>query len=243
MAVEDEPEVRTYTVAALKAYGYRVLTAEDAESALRLVERAGNGIDLVLTDLVMPRMSGRDLAARLAQLRPSLKVLYMSGYSSDIVVRHGMLEDGIVLVEKPFSPEQLAQKVREVLGLPKSSRKVLALADGEGGSLVRELLLGWGYDLIEAKAHAEACELIQNTEPVDLIIAELSSQEQIAIDTLRALREAVPGVPVIAVLDASGGHFLEMERRIGADAAIAKPVSAEFLQRTVREVLTRHQTA
>ena len=65
----------------------------------------GGDIDLVLTDVVMPVLSGRDLAARLAQLRPSLKVLYMSGYSSNIIANHGILEEGSTLVEKPFSPE------------------------------------------------------------------------------------------------------------------------------------------
>ena len=120
LVVEDEPSVRSYTLAALKAYGYRVHAAEDAQAALLIVEREGDGIDLALTDLVMPHMSGRDLAARLAQLRPSLKILYMSGYSSDMIARHGTLKDGRTLVEKPFSPEQLAQKVREVLGPLKS---------------------------------------------------------------------------------------------------------------------------
>jgi CheY-like chemotaxis protein len=76
LAVEDEPQVRAYTVAALKAYGYRVLAAESAQAALLFFERGTESIDLVLTDLVMPNMSGRELAARLAQLRPSVKVLY-----------------------------------------------------------------------------------------------------------------------------------------------------------------------
>ena len=110
LVVEDEPQVRAYTSAALKAYGYHVITAENPQSHCWLLKRQGKGIDLVLTDVVMPNMNGRDLAARLAQVRPSLKILYMSGYSSDIMAHQGVLEDGLVLLRNHSNPNSLHRK-------------------------------------------------------------------------------------------------------------------------------------
>jgi two-component system, cell cycle sensor histidine kinase and response regulator CckA len=241
LVVEDESSVRSYTLAALKAYGYRVHAAEDAQAALLIVEREGDGIDLALTDLVMPHMSGRDLAVRLAQLQPSLKVLYMSGYSSDMVARHGILEDGLTLVEKPFSPEQLALKVREVLGPPKSLSRVLVLAaDGEVSNQLRLWLSHGGYEVVEA-ADINQLEKTGQANPVDLIITELATVEQKTIETVHELRREMPGAAIIVILEASGGSFLEMERRIAADAVIAKPISIEFLLKTVREALARQR--
>ena len=115
--------------------------------------------------------------ARLAQLRPSLKVLYMSGYSSDIVAHHGILEEGITLVEKPFSPEQLAQKVREVLGPPKSLGRVLVSADAEVRNLLRLPLSGGGYEVVEA-ADSKELEKAGRANPMDLIVMELPSAQQ-----------------------------------------------------------------
>jgi PAS domain S-box-containing protein len=242
LAVEDEPEVRAYIVAALKVYGYRVLTAENGQAALMVVEREGEAIDLVLTDVVMPNMSGRDLAARLAQLRPSLKVLYMSGYSYDIVARQGILEDGLALVEKPFSPEQLAQKVREVLGPSKLLSRVLVSADGEVRSQLGLLLSREGYEVVGAAGSRLPGEEKQ-AHHVDLIITELPTAEQQAIETVRTLRKQMPGAAIIAILEASGARFLEMERLIAADGAMTKPVGTEFLLRTVREVLGAQKTS
>ncbi len=236
LVVEDEPQVRAYAVAALKAYGYRVLAAANTQEALQIFERDMARIDLVLTDVVMPNLSGRDLADRLAQMQPAVKVLFMSGYTSDVMTYHQILADGLALVEKPFSPEQLAQKVREVLGPSKSSGRVLIVADSEVRSLLHPLLDCRGYEAIESAQSGQLPDAAQ-AGPVDLIITELAVPEQPAIEAVRALRKAMPGVPVIAILEASGGHFLEMERLIAADGTIAKPISPEFLLRTMQEVL------
>ena len=92
-----------------------VLAASDATTALRLVERHGSTIHLVLTDVVMPGMSGRDLADQLAARRAGIRVLYMSGYPGDAVVQHGELPVGSAFLQKPFSPDSLARKVRDIL--------------------------------------------------------------------------------------------------------------------------------
>jgi len=104
--------------AALRAHGYTVLEAPDAEVALRVARGLGKTIDLLLTDVVMPGLSGKQLADILAAERPGLRVLFMSGYDDDVLSPHGVLRPGVQYLQKPFSPDVLAQKVREVLDLP-----------------------------------------------------------------------------------------------------------------------------
>jgi DNA-binding NtrC family response regulator len=92
-----------------------VLEAVGADAALRTAERHSAAIDLLLTDVVMPGRSGRDLATAMATLSPDTRVLFMSGYSQDVIVHQGVLEEGFHLIEKPFAAENLLRKVREVL--------------------------------------------------------------------------------------------------------------------------------
>ncbi|PYP59659.1 MAG: hypothetical protein DMD40_02700 [Gemmatimonadetes bacterium] len=115
LVVEDEPAVLTLSRRALEAQGYVVLAASDPAAALRVVERHGGMIHLLLTDVVMPGLSGRELADRLTAQRPGIRVLYMSGYPGDAVVQHGTLPSGSAFLQKPFSPDGLARKVRDVL--------------------------------------------------------------------------------------------------------------------------------
>ena len=115
LVVEDEPAVLALSCRALETQGYVVLSASDAEAAQRIVERHGGTIHLLVTDVVMPGLSGRDLADRLATKRPGIRVLYMSGYPGDAVVQHGALPPGSAFLQKPFSPDGLARKVRDVL--------------------------------------------------------------------------------------------------------------------------------
>jgi two-component system cell cycle sensor histidine kinase/response regulator CckA len=115
LIVEDDNSVRALTRTVLRSYSYDVIEAVDADDALRLVSQYAQPIHLLVTDLVMPGMSGRELAERLTELRPQMKVLYVSGYTDDAVVRHGLLEAEVAFLQKPFTPSALASKVREVL--------------------------------------------------------------------------------------------------------------------------------
>jgi two-component system, cell cycle sensor histidine kinase and response regulator CckA len=116
LLVEDEISVRALAARVLRAQGYAVIEAANGDEALALAHDRGEaGIDLLLTDVIMPQIGGRELAARLKALLPQVKVLYMSGYTDDAIVHHGRLEPGIVFLHKPFSPAALARKVREVL--------------------------------------------------------------------------------------------------------------------------------
>jgi response regulator RpfG family c-di-GMP phosphodiesterase len=100
---------------ALQSYGYRVLEASQGAEAIRLVEKQKGTIHLLVTDVVMPQLGGRQLVDKLHALQPSMKILYLSGYTDDAVVRHGLMEGEAAFLQKPFTPVILAHKVREVL--------------------------------------------------------------------------------------------------------------------------------
>ncbi|HEX4602218.1 MAG TPA: response regulator [Gemmatimonadales bacterium] len=115
LVVEDVAAVRVVAREMLERHGYTVLEAADGAMALGLAEKHYGEIQLLLTDVVMPDVSGRELADRLVALRPQLKVLFMSGYTDDAIVRHGVLQEGIAYLQKPFTRDSLARKVRKVL--------------------------------------------------------------------------------------------------------------------------------
>jgi PAS domain S-box-containing protein len=122
LLVEDEDAVRVLVRNVLREKGYRILEASRGEEALELAGQYGGPIDLLVTDVVMPQMNGRELARRLADLLPQIKVLYISGYADNAVWYQGGLDSGGAFLQKPFSPEALARKVREVLGGPPHRR-------------------------------------------------------------------------------------------------------------------------
>ncbi|MCI0458338.1 MAG: response regulator, partial [Gemmataceae bacterium] len=115
LLVEDEDAVRTMVRRILQAKGYTVLEARDGAHALQVSAGWASGIDLMLTDVVMPEMDGPQLAGRIQPLRPGMKVLYMSGYTDDAMVRQSVTAAGKPFLQKPFSPRALATRVREVL--------------------------------------------------------------------------------------------------------------------------------
>jgi len=118
LLVEDALRVRAVVREILEMNGYNVLEARHGVEALEISERHQGPIHLMVTDVVMPQMSGRELAQRLQPLRPDMKVLYMSGYTDDAIVRHGVLGAGMAFLSKPFTPDALALKVSEVLDTP-----------------------------------------------------------------------------------------------------------------------------
>jgi two-component system cell cycle sensor histidine kinase/response regulator CckA len=118
LLVEDEDSLRDLMEEILPHYGYRVITAQDGNAALKVLERHDGPVHLVLTDVVMPGMNGKELHDRLRNLHPGVRVLFMSGYTDDHIAHHGILEPGTPFIQKPFSMTKLAGKLRQVLDAP-----------------------------------------------------------------------------------------------------------------------------
>jgi two-component system cell cycle sensor histidine kinase/response regulator CckA len=118
LLVEDEPAVRNFLARALRQQGYQVLDASNGGEALLIAEQHPDTIHLLLTDVIMPRVSGKQLAERLRPLRTEMRILYMSGYAEEIIAPHGVLEEGTAFIEKPLTAEALGRKIREVLEEP-----------------------------------------------------------------------------------------------------------------------------
>jgi DNA-binding NtrC family response regulator len=115
VVAEDEEDVRKLAVRILERQGYKVLEASQGLDAFLIAEKYEDLIHLLVTDVVMPKISGRELADRIAEIRPEIKVLYMSGYTDNAIVHHGVLGEGMKFIQKPFTLEGLVRKVREVL--------------------------------------------------------------------------------------------------------------------------------
>jgi DNA-binding response OmpR family regulator len=118
LVVEDEEALRRVARRSLTAAGFTVLTAADGAEALEIAARHAGEIHLLLTDVVMPKMSGRALALELVKTRPAIQVVYMSGYTDNAIVHHGVLDAGTQFIGKPFAGAELARKVRAVLDGP-----------------------------------------------------------------------------------------------------------------------------
>jgi CheY-like chemotaxis protein len=124
LLVEDEQSVRILSERILKKNGYQVIVKDNGQAAVDYVlKNAGKRIDLLLTDVIMPDMNGKEVAEKIKVIRTDIKVLYCSGYSQEVIVEQGALERGVHLIQKPYSPFDLAKKVREVLDQDKKNKK------------------------------------------------------------------------------------------------------------------------
>jgi len=133
LLVEDEPSLLKLASLILQELGYTVLEASNGREALRIAkERNGQGVDLVLTDVVMPQMGGKELADQIHAAHPEIKVLFSSGYTVNTIVHHGVLDDGVAFLNKPYTRDVLARKVREVLDRPKPGNAASTAAPSSG---------------------------------------------------------------------------------------------------------------
>lgn len=239
LVVEDQAKVREYVAEALTTYGYGVIQAENGSEALLVCKEGTKGIHLVLTDVVMPDLSGRELADRLAEQRPDIKVLFMSGYTEDAILRRGALREGAEFIHKPFSPAQLAARVRRMLDPSSRTARVL-VADDEAAvrDFLRMVLEGGGYEVIEAANGKQTIQQVRAGR-VDLLITDLVMPEQEGIETIIALRKEAPGIRIIAISGAFGGKFLYLARLFGVEVVLTKPVNANLLLAKVAELLSR----
>lgn len=190
LVVEDDDDVRIFTVESLRELGYRVIEAHDGPSALRLLERQEEPVRLLFTDVVMPGMSGRELAEAAKAAYPDLQILFTTGYARNAIVHAGRLDPGVELLTKPFTHEALASKVRAVIDKPGSERALLIFSSVLAADVVRATLNGLGFATEIAGSAREAlgklrsaggrfdCILLSDALPVGnlgAVIAELHS--------------------------------------------------------------------
>ena len=239
LVVEDQEPVRSFAVTVLKEHGYLVLDAASGDDALLLAERHPGPVHLLLTDVVMPHMTGKKLADRMTALRPEMKVLYMSGYAADVIARRDLLESGAPYLAKPFAPDVLAAKVREALGPPRLSATVLVVDDEASvRGLFERVLTAAGFDVVLARDGAEALKKARG-QRFDLLLTDLVMPEREGLEIIRILRKERPDLKVVAVSGAFGGAFLKAAQLLGADATLLKPVSPERLLAAVQGALAR----
>jgi PAS domain S-box-containing protein len=205
LVVEDDDDVRIYTVDSLRELGYRVLEAHDAASALRLLERQEEAPRLLLTDVVMPGMSGRELADTARAKWPEMRVLFTTGYARNAIVHGGRLDAGVELLPKPFTYEALAAKVREVLEKSGSGRAmVLDPSEKERGGIAAALTeLGF-----EAEPAADLREALGKLRAAAgrfdiVVLSDRGSAETVdaAVAQMHAVRNDLP-VLIISTRDA-----------------------------------------
>ena len=236
LVVEDDDDVRTYTVDCLRELGYRVIEAHDGPSALRLLERQGDPVALLFTDVVMPGMSGRELADQARKVQANLRVLYTSGYTRNAIVHGGRLDPGVEMITKPFTFEALARKVRDMIDC--GTGNVLIV---EGKSTVRSLLVealaASGLRVEEAGTGNEALGKVRAAQGrYDAIVLDDELPDHTGDSLLRELRALYSDLPIVI---ASHGRAGDLKLQFDGDrcvAVIAKPYRVGELQDTLRQL-------
>jgi CheY-like chemotaxis protein len=217
-------------VECLRDLGYRVLEAHDGPAALRLLERQDEPLDLLFTDVVMPGMTGRELADLARELQPDLKVLYTSGYTRNAIVHGGRLDEGVEMIVKPFTYATLAGKFADMLDRGGTGRLLLVEDDPTLRMFAAEALAAAGYSVDEAENGTEALSRIRAARGrYDAVILDVRLPERNGNGLAAQVRALHADLPILL---ASSSHFDELERRFGADrhtAVLAKPYNAARL--------------
>ncbi|MBI3785477.1 MAG: PAS domain S-box protein, partial [Deltaproteobacteria bacterium] len=228
LLVEDETAVRGLVQRILAARGYRVLATADGKEALQLAERHAGPIHLLLTDVVMPVMSGAQLAERLNAAHPEIRVIYMSGYTENAIVRHGVLHPGLAFLPKPCPTELLLRRVREILDdQPRKDlrgRRILVVDDSQDErTLQARMLSKSGCVVLEASGSTEALRLLER-EAVDAVVTDLNMPGMDGFALTEAIRRS-PQLRTLPVIILSGSCTEEEHARcraVGASACLNK---------------------
>lgn len=239
LVVEDDPAVRATAVETLAELGYRVLKAEGAEAALAIIT-SGARIDLLFTDVVMPGpIKTRELVRRAGELIPGVAVLYTSGYTENAIIHDGRLDEGVLLLSKPYRRDELARRVRQALdqarrapSAPRSQRTILLVEDDV---LIRmgtaEMLRAQGHDVTEAASGEEALTRLREQPSIDLLITDLGLPRMSGQELAVAARQLRPKLSILL----ASGYAASAKTTPGLSEVgwLAKPFTADDLARAI----------
>jgi len=237
LLVEDDTGVREYAAGILRDLGYRVVEAASGPNAIIESEKHSATIDLLLTDVVMPKLNGRDLAEFICGRRPEIKVLFMSGYTENAIVHHGVLDQGLHFLPKPFSPAELGRKIKLVLATPRRPKRVLILDDEAGvRDFIQDTLGAVGYETLHCETGSEALRQLK-LGPVDLLITDLIMPGQEGIETITRVRKEFPHLKILAISGYAAGDYLKLARALGANHTLSKPIDVKVLRDGVKAMI------
>ncbi|MGJ5817410.1 PAS domain S-box protein [Paludibaculum fermentans] len=237
LLVEDDPGVREFAVRVLKELGYTVHEAANGEQALRIGRILGELLDLLVTDVVMPNMGGRQLSEALAPICRKMRVLFMSGYTQNAIVQHGVLDPGLEFLAKPFHSRSLGERIKEVLSTPIRPRSVLLLeGDPAVSALLRDALEVGGYTVALATEASEAVARCRQ-KPVDLLVVDAVAPTLDALDQIHELSDELPHVRLVTLAHNWDEQIRREARRAGAHECLQKPVSLDLFLKTVRDLI------
>jgi len=233
LVVDDRSAIRDLVRETLEQCGYKVLQAADGQEALDIIARHLDQIDLVITDLVMPRLHGADLGRLIKQQQPATKVVYMTGYSGESSV----VDPATPLLQKPFTPDTLARKVREALDTGPAKPSILVADDDrEIREMIRSFLESEGYTIHSAGNGRDALAILKKTK-IGVVLTDLAMPERDGIEMIADIRKQYAHVKIIAMSGAFTGGVLESAKLLGADAILVKPIEIEDLLRTLQRIL------
>jgi len=236
LLVQDQPEVRRLAAIVLRSHQYTVLEAADAQEALAILERAPGPIHLLLTDMVMPGLSGPELLEKVKRLYPGIKTLFMSGYSEQIVLENGAMAGDAAYIDKPFTARSLAEKVREALGRRTAARILVVDDDEHVRDLMRMALVRAGYEVEAAPGPEEAIRLCGSPARYDLVLSNILMPEMDGHELARRIAVLCPGTRVVLVSGFDPG--CEKCPFVPGCPVIPKPSDVKSLVALVAETLS-----
>jgi PAS domain S-box-containing protein len=238
LVVEDDDEVRFFSVETLRELGYRVLEAHDGPSALRLLQRQPEPIHLLFTDVVMPEMSGRDLADQARSHQPGLKILFTTGYARNAILHGGRLEPGVELLPKPFAYDALAAKVRSVLDASDIGRVLIVAADDEERRAICQPVASLGFSVELCATTREALGKVRSTGGMfDAILIECAPSA--VRKFVREVRSVRNDLPILLMMDTGEEASAELLGRDECIRALRRPFSTVELRPALEELMVR----
>jgi len=240
LLVEEDTSARRLMADSLGLLGYTVLEAGDLSEAESICRQHAGPIDLLLAEAPAPGAAEEELIESIRRLRPSLRVLFMSGRSANAMPGRDDLPDGgVEYMREPFTPQHLARTLGEVLRASRRRlRPLILVVDDEASvrSVLTRILVEGGYDVVEAGDGDEAIEAVRRYAP-GVVIMDLVMPQKEGLETIAEVRRLAPEAKIIAISGAFGGRFLTVATHLGASATLSKPIAADVLLRTVNKVL------